>query len=183
MDGSDPVGRHNSTWSVLSHSRCAEQYVGHAADRLYRVDAKVAEAAKLEEAGGGGGTDRLLPALRKLLYQAFHKLFELRRVVCGLCVSTASAATLFQLSCGNFSRLAAATVRTDWPTRQVCNTLKHSKTLQNTPKHLENTPKHLPRPHHSIVFSSLPPGLGVHFTVRRPKLSIRRPIFKAQICI
>ena len=25
--------------------------------------------------------------------------------------------------------------------------------------------------------------LGVHFTVRRPKLSIRRPIFKAQICI
>ena len=25
--------------------------------------------------------------------------------------------------------------------------------------------------------------LGVHFTVRRPKLSIRRPIFKAQKCI
>ena len=25
--------------------------------------------------------------------------------------------------------------------------------------------------------------LGVQFTVRRPKLSIRQPIFKAQICI
>ena len=30
---------------------------------------------------------------------------------------------------------------------------------------------------------SISPILGVHFTVRRPKLSIRRPIFNAQICI
>ena len=34
--------------------------------------------------GEGGGAGPQLPAIRKLLYQAYHKLFELRRVVCGL---------------------------------------------------------------------------------------------------
>eukprot|EP01051_Picozoa_sp_SAG22_P013924 SAG22_NODE_1620_length_3963_cov_3.481884_2_plen_298_part_00 len=69
---------------TLLTQRAAKQYVGHAAERLHRVDKALLAAASTDDADddnddgghgeGGGMAAAQLPALRKLLYQAYHKV-------------------------------------------------------------------------------------------------------------
>ena len=61
-------------------------YIGHASERqqrLHRVDKALVADDLRQMMLSGGGSDPQLPAIRKRLYQAYHTLFELRRVVCG----------------------------------------------------------------------------------------------------